>query len=194
MNTSKSRSTSSSKLNPSKSGNAAHPGQDAKILLERLKRGGDSNNTFKKSIIVASLIKKHNMDIEDIVDQSGLSQASVYNMRKLDAMPAKIKQFIKEGRIQSTDVLKLARKQRNEKEFIDTVQRFIKDKESSTAHHMDADLVRKEQMFQQNKSTVVDKRLKTQVEKLVSSWAPQLSATKLQLYTKMITQTIIGAA
>lgn len=184
----------SSKLNPHKSGNAVPPMEDAQILLERLKRGGVSTNTYKKSIIVASLIKKHKMGLEDIVDKSGLSQASIYNMRKLDAMPAKIKQFIKEGRIHSTDVLKLARKQRNEKDFIDTVQRFIKDKESSALRHTDADLVRKDQMFQEIKSVATDKKLKNQVEKLVSSWAPQLSATKLQLYTKMITQTIIGAA
>ncbi len=193
MNTKSKIASKSPMTQTRKTRSTKRPNQKVKVLIDQLKKEGERSDTFKKSKIVASLMKS-GLKPKAISQKTGISPAHVYNMSTINNMPEKVKHLIKENRIQSTDALKLSRKQRNEKEFIDTVEKFIKDKESSLTKHVDADILRKEQVFQQASTTNLDTKIKNKVEKFVGSMVPTLSPTKLEIYTTWITQTIMGAA
>lgn len=165
-------------------------------LFERLKRG-TSIDTFKKAIIVAELRKKHNMDPEKIAKESGMSTAHVYNMFKLDEMPVKVRQYIKEGRIGATDALHLARKQPNDKTFLEEVESFIKEKESASPSnrlHTDAALIRKSHVLNGRLTGPERKKFSERLKTLIENFSPvKVSNSKLNMCTSMVSQ-IIGVA
>lgn len=165
--------------------------KDVRLLFERLKKGSERNDVLKKSMIVADLRLKHDLTPEEISEKSHISNAHVYNYLKIDSMPAKVKQLIKEGRIKATDALKLARKQRTKKSFIDIVVKYIKQNESVSTP-IDASIMRKEQSFLQNQN--IDSKLKTQIEKMLNVVVPNLSVYKKRMCTNLIAKTINGIA
>jgi len=165
-------------------------------LFERLKRGSDTHeNTLKKSIIVASLKTKYNYRPEAISELSGISQAHIYNMLKINAMPKIVKSFIQEGRIGASDALHIARNQRNDEKFIKDVEKYIAKKESDanrTAHSLS--FIKKEQLFNHNKITPAKRdKFKNKLEDLIADFSPnRVPAVKLRACTNIITQLIAG--
>ncbi len=161
-------------------------------LLSKLKTGNDHHdNTLKKSIVVAQL-KSKNLRPDAIARLTGISQAHIYNMLKVNRMPEIVQEFIKEGRIGASDALHLARNQANDDSFVETVKSYIIDKESASKQTHDAHMTRKEQMMKPKKISSDDKnRLKEQLEELISAFSPsRISPIKLRLCTNMITQMV----
>lgn len=165
---------------------------DVSLLIERLKRGGHKNETLKKSYIISKLRNKYNVPIYEIVQLSNYKKAQVYNLSKISEMPAKVKVYIKEGRINPTDACSLSRNQPTEKAFIETVKSFIKKSDKNHNHHvaLDANIMRKEQMFA-GRPSVKNSELTNQLGKLLKEFSlKRISAAKLRMATNVVSQLI----
>lgn len=183
----------------SRASKASRPIDGTAQLFARLKRSGSSNDsTYKKSVVVASLINKHHVRPEKIAEISGISQAQIYNMLKIDAMPKVVKDFIKEGRLGASEALQIARKQKNEKSFIADVKSYIKAKEkqnNSDNHFHALTFLKRDQMVNNKKKISPEKRseFKTQLEELISQFSPnRIPVGRIRACTNIITQLIAG--
>lgn len=164
---------------------------DVSLLIERLKRGGPRKEALKKSFIISKLRNKYNVPVDEIVQMSNYKKAQVYNLTKLSEMPAKVKMYIKEGRINPTDACALSRNQPTEKAFIETVESFIKKSgKSKTSVSLDANIMRKEQMFA-GRPSVKNSELMNQLGNLLKDFSlKRISAAKLRMATNVVSQLI----
>lgn len=157
---------------------------DNGALYARLKKGDHTHDILKKSTVVASLIKNGETP-QTISEEGDMSIAHVYNYLKVNRMPEKVKTYIKEGRLGPTDALALARKQPNEKAFLENVEEFIKLKESSKLPFADTMINRKEAVYNKQHMALQERsKLRQELEKVVSKYFPsKIPKNKLEWAT-----------
>jgi len=194
-------STTKSVPSKSRAQKASRPIDGTAQLFARLKRSGGSNDsTYKKSIVVASLINKHHVRPEKIAEVSGISQAHIYNMKKISEMPEVVRNYIKEGQLGASDALQLARKQKNDESFIADVENFLKVKEkepnsTQSFRSFTISALKRDHAANNAKKISPEKRseLKTQLEELISQFSPnRIPVGRIRACTNIITQLIAG--
>jgi hypothetical protein len=173
-------------------------------LLVQLKKGNNSISSLKKGIIIAQLIKKHKMNPSAISKKSGISNATVYNAKKLSDMPEKVFNYVKEGLISPSEALTLSRNQPTDTAFIKSVETFIKmrkaaekrkAKSNENFHNISATMSRKEQSLEVKVLNSEERsKLRKQLEQILAPLLPKrLSKDRIDMAATQLTD-FIGLA
>lgn len=173
-------------------------------LLVQLKKGNHSISSLKKGIIIAQLINRHNMNPSDISEQSGISNATVYNAKKLSEMPEKVFNYVKEGLISPSEALTLSRNQPTDTTFIKAVEKFIKMRQAAEKrkakanenfHNVSATMSRKEQSLEVKILNSEERsKLRKQLERILAPLLPKkLSKDRINMAATQLTD-FVGLA
>lgn len=164
---------------------------DTGLLIEKLKTGGPKMDTLKQSKIVKQLIKKQMKPI-DIAKQSGISNAHIYNMMKIQRWPAEVLNIINDetNKVGVTEVLILSRKL-SDKELIEKVKQMVKfRKEHPKASVMSTTIQQKFMASNVKKLSQKDKvEFQRRLKKLLVDYSPlAITMSKVKTAFKSISQ------
>ncbi len=123
--------------------------ENALELFNQIKEYSSKNDMLGASIPTLKLHNQFDYSPEDIVSTLAkmnckISKPHIYNHFKLAGLPAKVKSYIRAGRIQPTKVLFLIHKHQDDAELIQLVENEIAEKETENELKQQENKIRSE--------------------------------------------------